>query len=277
MANGHRENRDADRRKGEKVMPMGRLDFSEFHSKQVQVDFDEGRFPRARVGVVLLAMEQITDSECVRIIPPGVGIHFTRVRMPSAVTVENLKAAGELLPEAVSLLVPDLHLDAIGYGCTSGSICITEEYAKSQLLTRGNVEKATTMVTGVIHALRAFRARRIAIATPYLDEVNDEEARYLEKQGFEIVSMRGMNLVEDFDIARVRPSFIRDFAAEVDCPEADAVFISCGALRSAEIVDELEQRLGKPVVASNQAFIWDLLRLAGIDDKISGYGQLLRM
>ena len=248
--------------------------FENFRSKAVRVEFDEGRFYRKRIGVVLLAMEQTTDSECFRIIPEGIGIHISRVKMPSAVTVENLRAAGEFLPEAASLIVPELHLDVIGYGCTSGSICITEEYAQKQLLKRGNVEKATTMVTGVIHALRAFKAKKIAVATSYIDEVNQEEGRYLEARGFEIVNMQGMNLVEDFDIARVSPRFIKKFAQSVDVPEADALFISCGALRSAEIVQELEEEIGKPVVASNQAFIWDLLRTAGVEDKIRGYGSL---
>lgn len=248
--------------------------FASFQSEKVDVVFDEGRFPRKRVGIVLVAMEQITDSEAFRIIPEGIGIHLSRVEMATEVTVENLRAAGEKLPEAASRLVPDLHLDAIGYGCTSGSICITEEYAKKQLLKRGNVERATTMVTGVIHALEAFNAKRIAVATPYLDEVNREEGVYLEERGFHIVNMQGMNLVNDFDIARVSPQFIKEFAKSVDTKDAEAVFISCGALRSAEIAEELEQMIGKPVVTSNQAFIWDLLRTAGVDDKIPGYGKL---
>jgi maleate isomerase len=74
---------------------------------------------------------------------------------------------------------------------------------------------------------------------------------------------------------RVTPAFIADFAQQVDRPEADTLFISCGALRSIDIVDALEDRLGKPVVCSNQAMVWDTLRRAGIDDVISGYGTLL--
>lgn len=253
---------------------MNNSKFDNFKSEQIDAVFDEGRFPRKRVGIVLVAMEQITDSEAFRIIPEGIGIHCSRVEMATAVTVENLKAAGEKLPAAASRIVPDLHLDAIGYGCTSGSICITEEYAKQQLLKRGKVEKATTMVTGVIHGLKALGAKKIAVATPYLDEVNREEGIYLEERGFDIVNMQGMNLTNDFDIARVSPRFIKKFAADVDRDDADAVFISCGALRSAEIAEELEKIIGKPVVTSNQAFIWDLLRTAGVEDKIPGYGRL---
>ena len=58
--------------------------------------------------------------------------------------------------------------------------------------------------------------------------------------------------------------------------DAEAVLISCGALRTLQVVEEIEQKLGKPVVCSNQAMIWECLRLAGVDDRIEGYGRLLR-
>lgn len=61
-----------------------------------------------------------------------------------------------------------------------------------------------------------------------------------------------------------------------DRPDADAIFISCGALRSIDVVDALERQLGKPVICSNQAMMWDMLRLAGVEDRIEGYGRLLR-
>ena len=74
---------------------------------------------------------------------------------------------------------------------------------------------------------------------------------------------------------RVRPEYIADFAMQADTPDADTLFISCGALRSIDIIAELEQRLAKPVICSNQAMMWDMLRQAGITDRISGYGRLL--
>ena len=58
--------------------------------------------------------------------------------------------------------------------------------------------------------------------------------------------------------------------------DADAVFISCSALRTIEILDALEQDLGKPVICSNQAMMWDVFRKAGVTDTVSGYGRLLR-
>lgn len=153
---------------------------------------------------------------------------------------------------------------------------IGEDRVFAELNTGAPTAIATSLITGVIRALRAVGAKRIAVATPYLDEINAMEATYLEAAGFEVTRIKGLNLERDSDMIRVRPDFIADYAASLDGPDVDTIFISCGALRSLDIVDRLEQKLGKPVICSNQAMIWDVLRLAGIDDKIAGYGHLMR-
>jgi len=134
---------------------------------------------------------------------------------------------------------------------------------------------AASLITGVIRALNAVGAKRIVIATPYLDEINQRESEYMSARGFEIVAIEGLNLEKDSDMVRVKPEFIKDFAISLDRDDADAIFISCGALRALDVIDEIEATIGKPVICSNQAMIWDTLRLAGINDHFHGYGQLL--
>jgi len=60
----------------------------------------------------------------------------------------------------------------------------------------------------------------------------------------------------------------------LDRSDADAIFVSCGALRTLDVIDEIESRADIPVIASSQAMIWDTLRLAGIDDRLQGFGRL---
>jgi maleate isomerase len=113
------------------------------------------------------------------------------------------------------------------------------------------------------------------VATPYLDEVNQREVDYLEQAGFEVISLCGLNLEKDSDMVRVAPDYIAEFALAQDHPDADAIFISCGALRTLDVIGEIESRAGKPAICSNQAMIWDCLRLAGIEDHFEGFGRLL--
>lgn len=238
--------------------------------------FDEGRHKRAKIGFVLLATEQTIEDDVFTLCPQGVGMHFTRAPNPDSITVETLIRQAEDLAPAAATLLPDGSLDVICYACTSGSLVIGETRVFAELRKGAPNAKTTSLISGVIQALRILGVRKIAVATPYLDEINDREADYLAAAGFEVTQIQGLNLEKDSDMIRVKPDFIADFAASVDSPEAEAVFISCGALRSLEIVEELEKRLGKPVVCSNQAMIWNCLRLAGIDDRIDGYGQLFR-
>ena len=86
-----------------------------------------------------------------------------------------------------------------------------------------------------------------------------------------------MGIEEAVEIGSIHPSEVYDFATKKFCPEADGYFISCTNLRTLEVLDALEKHLGKPVVSANQATMWDMLRLAGIGDSISGYGRLLTM
>jgi maleate isomerase len=131
-------------------------------------------------------------------------------------------------------------------------------------------------VSGVFAALDTLRARRVVVTTPYLDEVNQIEVDYMEGLGYEVLDLVGMGITNDADMVRVTPGYIRDLAISIDRPDADAIFVSCGALRTVKVIDEIEEATGKPCVASNQAMLWHCLRLAGIDDQLVGLGRLFR-
>lgn len=241
-----------------------------------ETQFDDGVHTRGKIGFVLLATEQTVQDNVIELAPPGVGIHFTRAAIPDSITVATLSDLGSDLARAASTLLPDGSLDVICYACTSGSLVLGEETVCRELNKGAPGVQATSLITGVIRALKTVGAKRVVVATPYLDEINRLEKEYLENNGFEVARIKGMQLEKDSDMVRVRPDYIAEFAAALDGPDVDAVFISCGALRSLSIVDRLEQRLGKPVICSNQAMTWDCLRLAGIMDQFEGYGDLFR-
>ncbi|MCB4457336.1 maleate cis-trans isomerase family protein [Leisingera sp. McT4-56] len=238
--------------------------------------FDKGRHHRAKIGFVLLATEQTIEDDMFLLRPDGVGVHFARAWIGDSITVDSLSRHAGDLARAASTLLPDGSLDVICYGCTSGSLVIGEDRVAAELNKGAPRAKATSLITAVLEALRAVGAKRVAVATPYLDEINDQEVQYLKRAGFQVTQIQGLQLEKDSDMIRVSPKYLAEFAKEADTPDSDALFISCGALRSLEIAGQLEQELGKPVICSNQAMMWHVLRLAGIQDRISGYGQLLR-
>ena len=242
-----------------------------------EIRFDQGYHPRAKLGFILLATEPTIERDIFQLAPPEVGVYFTRVRMPNEITVETLRTVEAELANAAAVLMPDFNLDVICYACTSGSLVIGEDRVMAEISRGAPTVRPTTLITGVIRALQALKVRRIVVATPYIDEVNVLEKRYLQDQGFEVLDIQGMDIVDGVDIHRVAPEYIAEYAQSLDRSDAEAIFVSCGGLRTLDIINDLEQTVGKPVVASNQAMFWDTLRLAGSEDKIEGYGQLLRM
>ena len=158
------------------------------------IRYDEGRHSRAKIGYVLLATEQTVQDDVMKLCPPGVGVHFTRVANPDSITNETLAAQADLLADCAATLLPDGSLDVVSYACTSGSLVIGEQRVFEELNRGAPGAKATSLITGVIRALRQFEARKIVVATPYLDEINQREVDYLEQAGFEVLSICGLNL-----------------------------------------------------------------------------------
>lgn len=241
-----------------------------------EVIFDQGRHPKGKLGFVLLATEQTITDDMTRIIPDGVGIHFSRVSNLDTISNQSLLATASDLTRCAKTLLPDGTLDVVTYACTSGSLVIGEHEVHRLLNLGAPNAKASCIIAAVIKALNAVNARNIVVATPYVDEINTAELHYLQNAGFNLLEFEGMNLALDSEMVRVSPAFIRDMAISLDRTDADTIFISCGALRSVDVIDQIEQACGKPVITSNQAMAWDAMRLAGIDEQVEGFGKLLR-
>ncbi len=245
-------------------------------SEHWAVRFDSGRNWRGKIGFVLIPNEQTIEEDMFRVAPRGVGLYFSRATMPHEISTDSLARLGDSLAETAGRILPDDKLDVICFACTSGAVAVGETRAMAELSKGAPGAMATTLVTSVKAALRRFDVRRLVVGTPYVDELNSRVARNLIEGGFEIVGFEGLGLNYDRDMIRVSPDYLIEFAQAIDRPDADALLLSCGALRSLEVVDEIERRLRKPVIVSNQAMIWECLRLAGIGDRIEGYGRLLR-
>lgn len=248
----------------------------EDHLGRGGIRFDAGRHHKAKLGFVLLAMEQTIEEDMFKLAPDGVGVHFQRAPMANRVDVDTLAGMATGIGDAAALIVPDVPLDTICYACTSGSVVIGEDRVFAELKRGAPKATPTSIISGVMRGLEAVNARRIVVATPYVEPVNEIERRYMEERGFEVLHIEGLSIENDEDMVRVTPDYILEFAKQVDRPEADAIFISCGALRSVDIIEALERETGKPVVTSNQAMMWDCLRLAGVPDKHDRYGRLFK-
>ena len=212
-----------------------------------------------------------------RMKPEGVGIHFTRVRMPKQCTVSSLASMEAALDDAMASLMPArTDIDVICYNCTAGSFVIGEDKIIEKIVKNRPGLKGTTLLTGVVEALKVLQVKRLVMGTAYTDDINNLEYDYFVNQGFDVLDIRGMGLMTDMEMNRVSLRSLKEFAVTMDRPDAEAVFMSCGALRSVEVIEQVEAIIGKPFLGSNQASMWHCLRLAGINDRFGGFGQLFK-
>jgi maleate isomerase len=133
---------------------------------------------------------------------------------------------------------------------------------------------ATTTSSSVIDALRKLGVKNISMATPYLEPVAKIGMKFIEDNGIQVLSLKWLAKA-GFEIAEVSKETLYDLVKAVDRPKSEAIFISCTNLHTIELIKFLEADLRKPVITSNQATFWNMLRLAGVNDKIEGFGHLL--
>jgi arylmalonate decarboxylase len=136
----------------------------------------------------------------------------------------------------------------------------------------------TTMSHAVVAALRALGARRVAVATSYIDELNQRLVAYLSDEGFMVTAIEGLSVVAVREVAEVPAETLIRLAESVvrRDPSAEAVFVSCGGLLTQHVIEPLEERLNLPAIASSPAGFWDVVKLVGADQSAQGFGRLFR-
>ena len=237
---------------------------------------DDGIAARAAIGVIVLATDQTLEHEFRRLLDvPGVAFYESRILNDNAITPENLAAMEARLNAAAGLILPGLPLDVVAFGCTSASMVIGEDQVFARIREARPGVACTTPITAAFAAFAALGARRLALLTPYRDDINRFIRDYIEARGFRVPVMGSFNEEDDRRAARIDLASIRGAAIDLGrADEVDAVFVSCTSLRLIDAVAEIEAALGKPVTSSNHAMAWHCLRLAGIDDSRSGFGRL---
>lgn len=232
---------------------------------------------KARIGLIVPSTNTINEPEFWRMAPEGVGVFTARAMLLGRATPESYFEMAKAVSGASDQLAT-AEVDIVAYGCTSGSfVCPMSDLVEDMQTRTG--KPALAAAGAVAAALRVLGAQRVALATPYVDFVNQRECEFLEAYGFNVTSLESLDLghtqEERRAIGRVPPEAIYRLAVQADRPDADVVFISCTNLASLEVIQKLEDALGKPVLTSNQACFWACMRRLGLRDSVTGYGRLL--
>jgi len=229
---------------------------------------------RRKFGVLVPSSNITMEYELYKMAPPGVSFHFSRISQTES-TEKQFITMLDYIPEKSKLLA-HARVDAIAFGCTSGSFIKGMGYDKKVIedIKNSTGIMATATSTAVVEALKITGIKRLSVGATYSDSIMDKLKNFLEKNDFEVVKMKGLNMAcgEGELSLDVTYNLIR----EIDIPQADGIFISCTDFKTVELLEILESDFGKKVISSNQATMWKLLRLTGMKTSICGFGSLLR-
>ena len=220
-----------------------------------------------RIGVVT-SFDFHRDRELHRWVPDDAALRIARTDAVSfsdnleLVTSLNEPAcvrrpAREVLAEGADVVV---------FHCTACSFVggHERERALREALISAGAPQALTTAGAMVDAMRAVGARKVAVAHPYEPPVGRKLGEYLTESGLEVVASTDLGLASIREVYDVPSEQVAELARAADRAGADALFVSCTALPTYDVIAPLERELGKPVVTANQATIWAALRAVGI-------------
>lgn len=181
------------------------------------------------------------------------------------------------LAEGVARLRPH-RADAVMWACTSGSFVFGPDGAREQVerLADAAGVPASSTSFAFANAAAALGLGRVAVAATYPADVADRFAAFLAAGGIEVAGQRAHGIVTAAEVGRLGRADVLALVAAHDDPRAEAVLVPDTALHSVAWLDELERRVGKPVLTANQVTAWEGLRLAGDSTSRAGAGTLFR-
>ncbi len=236
----------------------------------------------ARIGVLVPYTNTNLEPDMMLMAPPGVSVHVARMggydedEIPDEEQMAGLGAAS--LDEPLHLL-QGAKPDVILYGCTSATLSHGPAFDRdlSDRIRSQSGAQTVTAAGALVAALRELDITKIGFASPYVPSLNDRAIRFLGDEGFQTLSRAEVDgALGNAGQGALPPDAVFDLGRRAEPPDAQAIVMSCTDMRSVEVINRLEQVLGKPVVTSNQAMMFQALRELGIYGACLKNGQLFQ-
>lgn len=235
---------------------------------------DNGYPDRGAFGLIVLSTDLTLEQEVTPMLTAaGHSAYHARIPFEPNVTPETLARMADDIPRTAQLLSPDIPYRAIGYGCTSAATVIGSDRVEQLVQTYQAGVPVTEPISALIAACHHLGARKVGFLTPYRADVSAAMQDRLAQAGLDVTSFASFEEEEDNKVAKITETSVLDGMMRVGSGDCDIVISACTNLRSFGVINTAEARLGKPVISSNSALLWHLLRLGG-SDFAGGPGRL---
>jgi len=223
-----------------------------------------------KIGVLVPFTNTNLEPDMMALCPPGCTLHFARMggydvdEVPGADQMAGLGASD--ISETLRLL-SGVRPAAILYGCTSATLTHGPEFDRD-LAARIKALSGAVSITAagaLVAGIQALGVSRVGFSSPYLGEINDRAVAFLAANGIETVRRADIGReLGNYGQGELTPDEVVDLALRADCADAEAIVLSCTDMRAVEAVPQIEAALGKPVITSNQAMIFGVMRALGL-------------
>ena len=232
---------------------------------------------RARLGVVVPSVNTIVEPWFSATCPAGVTIHAARMLLDNVLTPEAIVRMDREEGQHAVRQLASCRPQAVAYCCTASSIVQGLDYDRQlqREISQHSGVACTTATQAILEALQVLGLNTLAAASPYAEEIDAAEHKFFESAGVHIASSACLGIRDSFELARPTPAEVVALAQRAYSPGVQGILLTCLNLGSHAVIDQLERQFGIPVITSTQATFWRLLRIAGIDDRVAGYGRLL--
>ena len=228
---------------------------------------------RAKLGLILPANNTVAEPEMASHAPAGVSLHATKVLARGSRVQERVGVLAQGVPAARDAL-RDSRVDALLYGCMMSCLAKGPEWERQLCESLGDADVPfQTAGRALLAALTALSARRVSVFSPYSSEVSGWILGYLAIANIDVVAnVNYAQFADPHAVVAAQPE--RLFRAIAALPSADALCILATDFPTFHIIERLEQARCGPVVSSNSAALFWLLRAAGVRETVRGLGQL---
>jgi maleate isomerase len=231
---------------------------------------------RGMIGLIVPSNNTVILPEFYSALPDGVTAYETRMRVEGELTPETLrKMVGDA--EAAAHLLRQTRVDFICYCCMASTIVKGWDWERD-LLARfaSKARKGVTSANGALRdALAALGAKKLALVTPYPEDLNALLPAFFSAGGFEVTAVAGTPVRDVAAVRGLSPDQILRSARSIDVKGIDAICLLATDMPTFPIIDGLEREIGCPIVTSNQALLWASLRALGVTEPLGGLGKLL--
>lgn len=232
---------------------------------------------RMKLGILTPANNVVIEPEYYHLLPPGVAAYTTRMLTSGTHSLDGLVTMEKNAQRGVEELAAT-KVDVIVYACLSTSLAKEEGW--SEAFAAGVQEStgipATTAAVATVEALKSMGLERVAIGSPFPKEIDGQIKPFMKRYGIEVLRTVSLEVSDEAEIGRIPPDAIYHLGKEADDANAQGVCLMATDISTLDVVEALERDLSKPVVTTNQAILWQALRLGGVRAEIPGCGALLR-